>query len=624
MNPNHAKSLKKAQDYLASGKAERAENLCRKLLKHKEIHLQTRVTLAKALVAQQKLSQAANYMGEAAQSQPDNVALQVATADMRTQLGDHSAALPFYEHALSRQETNSTLWQKYLNAILQIHLDENEKTESTASATDLVDVAGLAAKALELFPSDLSLVETAGQIFFHADMFEAALATLQKCLNVTPAMQQAHRRVLEIHHLDGKFQANIEHANQYGQLLSDDPIAMRAIAAAYENRGLMREALSYLDRAIELKPDEIKYYGAKGRCQMYAGEFDQALKNLNFAVNHDADNAEARANRCLTQKSLGNIAEAAKDELARLEVVDKNAKFHLNVPTWDGTPLNGRRLFIWSDQGVGDVFKFAPLIHEIDCSGGHIILASQEKTLPFLRTVLPDIELRPLPKRRYPNGMTEKDNVSPIFAPIDEDFDLQIPLGALYTFFRPDIASFKANNRIFQLPDEIRAPYQKLDMLSSKESIKVGLAWSSMNKNDIVARNYLPLDGLMPILTLPGFEFFNFQYTVKEEEIDAFRAKHSIPLYHAPGLDLFDDLLGTAAFNSCMDLFVSPACTSSDISSSLGIKTLRADLIHMPENLGQDYVPWYRDTDSIQVSYDERITDHIDAMKNWLIANQAK
>ena len=94
---------------------------------------------------------------------------------------------------------------------------------------------------------------------------------------------------------------------------------------------------------------------------------------------------------------------------------------------------------------------------------------------------------------------------------------------------------------------------------------------------------------------MPGYTFYNLQYSTSEQEIDEFRAHHQVPLYHAPGLDLMDDMLGTAAFTACMDLFVSPASTCSDIAGSMGVKSYRSDLIHLPENLGQDYIPWYED-----------------------------
>ena len=92
---------------------------------------------------------------------------------------------------------------------------------------------------------------------------------------------------------------------------------------------------------------------------------------------------------------------------------------------------------------------------------------------------------------------------------------------------------------------------------------------------------------------MPGYKFFNFQYTVSEAEIDAIRDQFQVPLFHVSGLDLFDDMLGTAACASLMDLFVGPGSTSSDIAGSMGVKCFRTHLVQSTINLGQNHVPWY-------------------------------
>ena len=101
---------------------------------------------------------------------------------------------------------------------------------------------------------------------------------------------------------------------------------------------------------------------------------------------------------------------------------------------------------------------------------------SQPKTVDFLKAALPDVELRPLPKRikkKVPihRSSDEETNINTAFnalhnpdeyvtfEPIEEDFDFQIPLGCLYGLMRPDLQSFTDKTRPYQLPAEVINAY---------------------------------------------------------------------------------------------------------------------------------------------------------------------
>lgn len=607
----------KAQKAFSAGKHGQAEKHLRKLLKSKELYVPARILLSKVLIAQNKAAEAAERLSEAAKQQSDNTALWKATGEIYAKLGNHEKAILHLEQAVSQTPHSPDLWVALLQSMLQSYTQSPNPTQQALS-----DLLALSTKAVELFSNNLELIHLAGEICFTAKLYEPAAQYLEACLTATPLNIPAHRRWLEIQYLHENDRAILAYAEQHARKVPSDHLCNRVISAAYEKNGRITEARDHIEIALALNPNNIDYIASKGRILYHAGHFSQALTFLDKAIALEPELVSARVNRGLVQKKLGNISAAAKDEKYRLEVADNNPKFKLSAPMWDGSDLGEQRLFIWSDQGIGDVFKYALLINELDYKEGQLILCTQNKLVPFLKHVFPNIEIRPFPNYGTPTSQNKQAPSSPIFEQIEEDFDCHIPIGLLYGHLRPSLDIFKDKKTEFTIDETIIQQTLKLDILSNPNTTKVGVAWSSKNSNPLVERNYLKLEELLPIFRLSGFEFYNFQYDASEDEINQFRKAHNVPLYHAPNLDLFDDLFHTAALNKCMDLFISPANSCSDLAGSLGIKSLRLDLEHLPENLGQDFIPWYKDQKCLSIPYQSTIHDFFPQIQQWLLDNK--
>ncbi len=625
--------LKKAQADLQKGNAVRAEKHCRKLLKDKTLYLQVRLLLAKVMTQQNRLKDAALFMAEAANHDTSQTQLQMAAGEMLNRVGMFEDAQPFLERAVTAQPTNSNAWFALLSGMASDILNPTRPNSKDKHHTVPADLVQLAQKLQNNFPDALKMIALIGEIYLANGQVDAAENCFHQALSARPYIPAAHHNWLKLHLEALDHEAILAYDSEHGEVVAQDALCQRTIAASLENLGFFDKALERLNIAIGLctnnAPRTNEYLAARGRVHFYLGKFNEALEDLSKSLKAKPDFLDARHNRCLTNKCLGNIGAAAQDEFARLKMDNKHATFDFEKPIWNGEPLTGKRLFIWSDMGVGDTFKYTPLIRELS-KDGHIILAAQPKTLAFLKTVLPEIEMRDIPKQKLTmaNNRINLHNINAnttgiaTFDPIEEDFDYHMPLAGLYTILRPDMASFKHLTRAFSLPEAIIEPYRQLDCMKNPQTTKVGLAWSSKSKNPMVERNYLTLEDLLPILRMPGFEFYNLQYSAGEDEIKAFSKKHSVPLHHAPGLDLMDDMLGTAAFTSCMDLFISPANTCCDIAGTMGVKSHRTDLIHLPESLGKDYVPWYEDQKCLRIPWGRTVLDYLPQMQDWLMVNK--
>ena len=60
-------------------------------------------------------------------------------------------------------------------------------------------------------------------------------------------------------------------------------------------------------------------------------------------------------------------------------------------PTWDGSPLNGKRILLFSEQGLGDTIHFGRYATLVARRGGRVILEVQKGLQDVVRTI-PGVE----------------------------------------------------------------------------------------------------------------------------------------------------------------------------------------------------------------------------------------
>ena len=640
--------MKKAQAAFASGNLKNSEKLCRKLLRDRQVQLPVRALLAQTLIKQNRLEEAADFAIEAAEIDQSNIGLQTTTGDLLERLKKYDEAFPFYQRALASQPENSAHWRKLLSnmhksAMSAAGLQSQDPQSIVLTLNSIQDIPDallqLASKALKAFPDDDNLVALIGEIFLDAEQTEAAVLCFERVLDSRPAVWSAHHNWLKLKHYAEEYEQIVDYYRRHETTISNNALCLRVVAAAYEALGDDQTALSFIQMAMALKPDSAEHFGVRGRLLLHLGRFEESLPDLEQAMQLDPDEPSHGNNRRIAHQGLGMVSEAGADEFYRFQVGDLSPSYDFKVPLWKDQSLSGKRLFIWSDQGIGDVFKFGPLIYELpdDCTP---IIMGQPKTEEFLREAFPDAELRPYAKQLVKKRLKRKINHTSgsitgsearasnmeeykTFEKIEENFDFQIPLGMLYTNLRPNLDSFSQKTKPFVLPSPVIKRFANLDILSDPDCVRVGIAWGSSTQSPKEDRIYLTPEELLPVFSLPGFQFFSFQYTIGETEVAELRDKFEIPLLHAPGLDLFNDMLGTAAFASCMDLFIGPSSTSSDIAGSMGVRSYRFHAAQSTINLGQPYVPWYADQKSVCIPSDGAARDLIPNMKDWLLANKS-
>src|ERR1700760_1564068 len=110
------------------------------------------------------------------------------------------------------------------------------------------------------------------------------------------------------------------------------------------------------------------------------------------------------------------------------------------------------------------------------------------------------------------------------------------------------------------------------------------------------AKYFSAIDLWGPILQTPGVSFVNLQYGDCAEEIARAEEMFGITIHQMDGLNLRDDIDGTAALTTALDLVISAPTAAAAIAASVGSQVWFVAAGRTWPQLGTDEYPWYANT----------------------------
>jgi tetratricopeptide (TPR) repeat protein len=385
-------------------------------------------------------------------------------------------------------------------------------------------------------------------LYCMALLFEAinephqALTLFDQCLKIKPALTEAHFNKGVVLQWLGQF-ADAEAS--YREAIRRDP----RFAPAWINlgntlfaRGAQAEAIAAYDRATELAPDS----------------------------------AEGVHNRSFVHLLRGDWAQGWEDYEQRWALPGHAGANQLpDTPWWTGEPLEGKRITLVHEQGVGDTLMMLRYVPGLDFLGAQV-------------TVRIPPALASLARTSFPYAAVDAPAVAHLIGRQNEapwpDADYVLPMMSLPHRFgtRPDTVPLRSVPYLVAPETGPRVPVT--------EGFRVGFVWkgSKDHKND--RNRSTALSDWLPLLTIPGVSWLCFQ----QEMTDAERyALSQIPSVTHAGT--FADWGETAYALTQVEALVAVDTGITHLSGGLGIPTcilLSAcpDFRHMMAGFGSK---WY-------------------------------
>jgi hypothetical protein len=365
--------------------------------------------------------------------------------------------------------------------------------------------------ALKLNPTNADALHLLGTLAFQVGKYEIAVQFIQRALKLSPTTAHFY--------------------NNCGP-------ALRAL-------GRFEEAVDSYRKAIELQPSLSQVWYNLGKCYSEAGQPERALKAYNRQLELGGDQASTRWNRSLANLALGNFQDGWRDYELRWQATPAAAsRRNFTIPAWTGEPLNGKALFIYAEQGLGDTIQFiryAPLVVE---RGGRVIVECQPELVRLIQS-MPSIE------KVIPQG-------SPT-----PSCDYHIAMMSLPLAFQTRLETIPSHTPYLFVEDQ-ESLIWKQRLGSEKPKRNIGLVWAGGQKHPGDARRSLNLDQLAPLAQISGIHWISLQ---KGEPAN--QALESVFSLSDWTTDL-DDMRSTASLIMTLDGVVTVDTAVAHLAGALG------------------------------------------------------
>jgi tetratricopeptide (TPR) repeat protein len=325
---------------------------------------------------------------------------------------------------------------------------------------------------------------------------------------------------------------NSEAVNMHGILLHQE--------------GRFEEAVKVFERAETLGNRAAA--SNRGNSLLDLGRMEEALHAQEQAVEHDPASPGALYNLSLTRLRLGDWRQGwpGYEVRWRFREIHRSPRVFVQ-PRWQGEALDGRRILLHAEQGLGDTIQFCRYTAMVAERGGQVILMVQPPVERLMASLASQSSARA--------GQAQ----TALLGARPPEFDLECPLLSLPAVFGTTIETVPWPGAYLfadpKLVAEKRVQFPRI-CDSPCAQLRVGLCWAGNPRYKADRLRSVKLATLLPLLRIsprtPGITWIALQKGPDAEQLAALPA--DVVLWDGSSRDR--DLAETAALIATLDLVI--------------------------------------------------------------------
>jgi tetratricopeptide (TPR) repeat protein len=401
--------------------------------------------------------------------------------------------------------------------------------------------------AVALRPNDAEAHCHRGVVLGELTRHQEALVSQELAIALKPDYAEAHyNRGVQLQHL-----------KQPQEVLTSQNRAIAlnpGYAQAYNNRGTalndlnrLEEALASYDAAIALRPDYTEAYCNRGLVLQRLKRLDESLASYDQAVALEPNSTDAQISRSFALLLAGDFEAGWRAYESRKGKWNTAARRFDQERRWLGeTDLDGKRLFVHHEQGLGDAIQFARYVMLLEDRGVDVSVSVQAPLKPLLQPAMPSVAFI---------GENER----------PASFDYQCSLMSLPLAFGTTLDSIPPPPRYLAADVDRRAHFGA--QLGPKTKPRIGVAWSGNPTHTDDHNRSMMFEELLPLLSEDA-DWIALQNEVRPSDASAFGGS-GVRFFG----DALNDFADTAALVDLMDLVISVDTSIAHLGGSMGKQT---------------------------------------------------
>jgi tetratricopeptide (TPR) repeat protein len=387
--------------------------------------------------------------------------------------------------------------------------------------------------------------------------WDDAATSYQRALAIKPDYAEAHFNLGNVLKEQDRLDEAIASYRKALAIKADYVEAHNNLGVIFQGVNELKEAVACYNRALAIQPDYAEAHNNYGNTLKELGRLDEAVTRYRQALAIKPDHAEAHVNLSYALQLQGNLKEGWEEYEWRSKTKTIGTRL-LPIEMWSGSPLQGKSILVYAEQGVGDEITFASCIPD---------LVEQSPTNLYLEC---SPRLEALFARSFPGvhvSGTKKDTELSWMGEIGQP-NYALPIGSLPKFFRNSVAEFPERQAYLTAnPDLVEKWTKRLAGLN--EGPRIGISWKGGSNPSIARKASIHLPEWLPLFS-SNASFINLQYGDVSEEIAALG---DVLIHDWPDNDPLKDLDNQAALISCLDLVITIDNATVHMAGALGAKT---------------------------------------------------
>ena len=341
----------------------------------------------------------------------------------------------------------------------------------------------------------------------------------------------------------------------------------------YMERGEYEQVIRLTQYCVGLHASDRLMWHRLGTAQFMLGDLAGSVIAFrrSLQVEHSASTAFALSQPLLCQGHYEEGFELYEHRFESYSKLNWPQSERMPMPQWQGEPLKGKSMLVWTEQGFGDCIQFARLITPLAQQGATVDLMmpnNHASLAPLLESVNGIEEVNVIHNRnvtlnrRYDfhsplMSLMHGINLTPTTVPVADEPYISLPTNA----FSPE-----RNPLLAERIDEIK---------SDSGNLKIGIVWTTALKSSFKESDFLHFlqkerksllnDDIRPVLQLgDGYQFFSLQMEKSPATKRLLESENIVDL-----ADCIQGFTDTALLVEAMDLIISIDTSVAHLAGAL-------------------------------------------------------